>query len=174
MWITNKKVLYRKAYRILDESTPTKFDCGKLCEKKCCSGDKEKGMLLFPDENMIFPEAGRFLKARKEKLGEKEVSFAVCSGTCERKLRPLSCRIFPLVPYIGKDKKLTVIEDPRAKYLCPLLMCSDVIGMDKIFYKKVLNVFRFLVEDDDIRKFIEALSETLDEYIRFTGTGTAK
>lgn len=169
MEITNKKVLYRKAYRILDESTPTKFDCGELCGKKCCSGDMERGMLLFPDEDVIFPVARCFLEIRKEKLGEREVSFAVCSGTCERKLRPLSCRIFPLVPYIGMDKKLTVIEDPRAKYLCPLLMCPDAVRIDRMFYKKVLDVFRLLVEDVDIRKFTEALSQTLDEYLRFTG-----
>ena len=35
----NKKILYKKAYRILENSTPLKFDCGTLCDKKCCSGD---------------------------------------------------------------------------------------------------------------------------------------
>jgi hypothetical protein len=163
----HKRILYRKAYRALEDSTPLKFDCGLLCNSKCCSGDSNSGMCLFPGEEVMFEKHGGFLAIRKETLSDTDVLFAVCNGTCNRKLRPLSCRIFPYVPYLDEGGRLTIIEDPRAKYLCPLLVESFEFEADKVFIRRVLNTFRFLMQDDEIKNHIRLLSGALDEYKRF-------
>ncbi len=163
----NKKILYGKAYRMLENSTPLKFDCGLLCSSKCCSGDKDAGMCLFPGEELMFDGNGDFLTTRKEKLLDTEVLFAVCKGTCNRRLRPLACRIFPYIPYLDKKGRITIIEDPRARYLCPLLMELPEFKIDLIFRRNISNVFHLLMKDNDIKSYLCLLSGVLDEYKRF-------
>ncbi len=164
-----KKVLYKKAYRLLAHSTPLKFDCGLLCSSKCCSGDSDMGMCLYPGEEVLLDSREDFLCIRKDKIQNTDVLFAVCEGKCQRKFRPLACRIFPYVPYIDESGRLTVIEDPRAKYLCPLLMEFTDLKIDKTFKRNVINAFRFLIRDEEIRQFIRLLSRVLDEYRKLTG-----
>ena len=162
----NKKLLYKKVYRILENSTPLRFDCGLVCNKKCCSGDSSNGMHLYPGEEILHHNSD-FLDIRNEFFGNSNVLFAVCQGSCLRNLRPLSCRIFPFVPYIDLSGKLSIIEDPRAKYLCPLLFDTSEISIDRRFKRDILKVFRLLIQDEEIRDYIQALSKVLDEYARF-------
>ena len=109
-----------------------------------------------------------FLYIRQDKLRGTDVLFAVCDGKCDRKYRPLSCRIFPFAPYIDETGRLTVIEDPRAKYVCPLLLESMDLKIDKSFKRNVLNAFRFLIRDDEIGRFIRLFSCALDDYKAWT------
>jgi len=164
-----KKVLYKKAYRMLENLTPLKYDCGLLCQSKCCSGDSNAGMCLFPGEEIMFEKNNDFLTIRKEKLAGTDVLFAVCNGTCKRKFRPLSCRIYPYVPHLDKSGMLTIIEDPRAKYQCPLLIKSLEFKFDKMFQRNLYRTFQFLIQDSDIRDFLHVFSGVLDEYRRFVG-----
>lgn len=163
----DKKILYGKAYRELEVLTPLKFDCGMLCNGKCCTGDSDAGMCLYPGEEVMLEKHGGFLALRKEGLLGKDVLFASCEGTCDRKYRPLACRIFPYAPYFDGDGRLSIIEDSRAKYLCPLLMESFEFEVDRLFVRKVRDVFRFLVRDDEIRDHVQKLSHIMEEYRRF-------
>jgi hypothetical protein len=63
-----KETLYRRVYRILENSTPLKFDCGLLCNSKYCTGDSNAGMCLFPGEESMFEIHDDFLTIRKEKI----------------------------------------------------------------------------------------------------------
>lgn len=164
-----KKILYKKAYRILNISTPLNFDCGVLCNNKCCKGDNNKGMILFPGEEIMYANES-FLLIKEKDFCDTKILFASCSGKCDRKLRPLACRIFPLVPYINKDGLLQIINDPRAKYLCPLLTGIDHIKISPVFKRNVRKVFQRLSQDRDIREYLVKLSGVLEEYMRFTGT----
>lgn len=163
----NKRNLYRRAYRLLENVTPLHIDCGQLCNSKCCTGDSEAGMGLFPGEECMLDKQGEFLSIRKEKLVDREVLFATCSGSCDRKLRPLACRIFPYVPYLKDNGRLTIIEDPRAKYICPLLMKSFEFSLDKKFRRIIFYVFQLLMRDKDIKDYLRLLSGVLDEYKQF-------
>ena len=49
----NVEYIYLQLYRLFDNSTPLKADCGKLCGKSCCKGD-DGGMYLFPGEEKVF------------------------------------------------------------------------------------------------------------------------
>ena len=47
----NFKSGLQKALDELENITPLKpFKCGKLCAARCCSGDENDGMGLFPGE----------------------------------------------------------------------------------------------------------------------------
>ncbi|HHV98518.1 MAG TPA: hypothetical protein GXX36_02915 [Clostridiaceae bacterium] len=170
-----KKIIYKKAYRILNTSTPLNYDCGILCQNKCCKGDNNKGMILFPGEEIMYAnklfESKSFLAIEEKGFCNSKVLFATCRGKCDRNLRPLSCRIFPLVPYINKDGFLRIINDPRARYLCPLLTGIGQIKISPFFKRDVRKVFQLLSQDCDIREFLIKLSGVLEEYMRFTGTG---
>jgi hypothetical protein len=165
-----KKILYKKAYRSLEGSTPLKYDCGMLCGKKCCSGDKDAGMHLYPGEETLLSQKHDFLVVRKDFFNDNEISFAVCNGNCDRRYRPLACRIYPLVPYIDDKGRLNIIEDPRARYICPLLLNLKEIRIERSFFRRITEVFRLLTQDTEIKAYITALSSVLVEYSKFMGT----
>ncbi|MDP4181988.1 MAG: hypothetical protein Q8942_12955 [Bacillota bacterium] len=164
-----KRILYKKAYRKLYNITPVKFDCGQICNKKCCNGNDEMGMILFPEEISYLQQLNvNFLNFRQETNIWQDINFAFCNGACNRKYRPLSCRIYPFTPYIDKQGILKIIKDPRAKYVCPLLYIGD-IKINNRFSRTIKKVFKELIQDNEIREHIDSNSRILDEYARFTG-----
>jgi hypothetical protein len=165
----NKKILYHKLYRILDKKTPLKFDCGLLCGSKCCRGGSNNGMHLYPGEECMYGFQSEFLELKEESLSNTTISFAVCKGECNRKYRPLACRIFPFAPYISSDGKLYIVKDPRAYYQCPLFHSED-IRISGIFKRKIRDIFHLVIKDPEIKEYIIVLSKVLEEYSVFTGS----
>ncbi|MBR4940849.1 MAG: hypothetical protein IKZ19_02480 [Clostridia bacterium] len=165
----------RRAYKILGDVTPISADCGQLCGKACCTSGKrgsseELGMLLFPGEENFFSPS---LKKQKVTIGGKPGVFASCTGKCIRKFRPLSCRIFPLLPYVAKDDRslkkpfrFSIIQDPRGKYLCPLIYAGDHVEDE--FRERVAMAISEAGKCKTVRLFIFRLSEIADDYRRFT------
>ena len=181
----DKTILYRKAYRMLYKSTPLKLDCGLLCNNRCCLGNDNAGMQLYPGEEAILGNTENY-KIENKSFHDMNIKFAVCNGTCNRRFRPLTCRVFPLVPYISKENKLYIVKDPRAKYICPLVSLdksenntvtnvnvdnnTDIsINIDATFKRNVYKVFLSLVQDKEILKYIIYLSDTIRDYSAFTG-----
>lgn len=162
-----KRELYQKAYRLLDELTPIKTDCGELCNKACCdSNDVDAGMYLFPGEEVMYRPVPPWLKIEKSDFTygrNKPVNIAICTEPCERSLRPLACRIFPLTPYIEDDGNMIIKIDPRSAVLCPLARKNADYKLDEEFIDTVVRVFRFLARDKDIRAYILSLSQLIDE-----------
>lgn len=98
--------------------------------------------------------------------------IAICNAyengkDCDRHLRPLSCRIFPLTPYKKPANRLQIIIDPRAKVMCPLAKTMDIDELDERFVETVGYIFRVMEKNSEIRCFIEDLSGLLDEYMIF-------
>ncbi len=159
------KAIYRYAYRLLEEVTPCRFDCGKLCGAACCEdNDVGTGMYLYPgEESMLYPyPAWMQVEAAGFFFGEHEAKILACPGKCERHKRPLACRIFPLVPYKKRGERMKIIYDPRAAALCPLKsedLCPE-------FCEAVTRAMRAVVKTKEGRAFIEAQSELIDEYVR--------
>ena len=146
----NYDQLYEYAYSMLENSTPLKTDCGTLCDKKCCSGDGETGMLLFPNEKTtlnIIENNGRFL--------------AVCSGNCKRNERPLSCRLFPFFPVIDEKGNVRVEIDFRGFGICPLVEHRDEIVFSQRFLHRVRKVGEALAKDEQCRSFMKKISEEI-------------
>ena len=48
---------------------------------------------------------------------DERTLIAMCTGECERNMRPLACRIFPLAPIL-RDGKLEIVQEENGnKYL---------------------------------------------------------
>lgn len=156
--------LYKQIYRRLDDLTPVPFDCGELCGKLCCQGDDESGMYLFPGEEKLFLGNENFsvLKTDIESAG-RVVNLLVCHGPCKRTDRPLSCRIFPLVPLYRKGSTLEIIHDPRAR-ICPLTHPEAADCIDPVFVREVTYAFQVLLKVPEIAEFLDTLSYVLEDF----------
>ncbi len=156
--------LYKEIYRRFDARTPVPFDCGALCGKLCCEGDDESGMYLFPGEKKFFVGKDNFSVFSTDfMVGDKAVDLVTCHGPCKREERPLSCRIFPLVPFYRKGSTLEIIHDPRAN-ICPLTHPEAADCIDKAFIREVRRTFRLLIKIPSVERYLDALSYVLEDY----------
>lgn len=116
------------ARALLEEQTPLKMDCGKLCDGACCKDDEtsENGMLLYPYEDRFYrkPIAGFAYRLCDDDTLFKGGKRLVCEGDCPREARPLRCRIFPLrikiVEQPDHSLKAKAELEPAAWAVCPL------------------------------------------------------
>lgn len=149
--------MYEKIFSLLGDLTPLTVDCGVLCERACCKGDCNTGMLLFPYEETS-------LDVKTTEYGEK---LAVCSGKCKREDRPLSCRIFPFFPTIDDKGRIFVEKDYRGARLCPLLEHSEEIIFNPKFFKALKKIGKILAKDDACREFLYKQTDVIDTYADF-------
>ncbi len=150
-----KEKVIDSCYSVLRNVTPFFFDCGKICDSRCCKGDNKTGMLLFPGEEKFVDKSFNIIE-------KDENHFVVCGGCCNRNNRPLSCMIYPLFPVIKTvDGKQTieVIFDPRAN--CTLT--SGEFEILRKFCKRVKRVGKYLLLNDETAAFYRALSEEIVE-----------
>ena len=143
---------------LLRDLTPLKADCGRLCGAACCSSleGEETGMLLFPGEAWLYRDLPGF---RLGTADGRELLF--CSGRCERDLRPLSCRIFPLLPILREDG-VRVVTDARAAAVCPLAGMGKS-SLDSAFVENVRRCGELLAADEEERAFLLRLTAEHDE-----------
>lgn len=159
----NAKNLYKHLYKLLEDVTPIKADCGKLCNAACCEGDDETGMYLFPFEETMYDGTEKWLKIYDSDFifNGKPVKLATCNGKCDRKKRPLSCRIFPLF----SSERKHLCADKRASHLCPLV--AGKIQLDEYnpeFIENVTKVFNILQKFKITREYIRETQKIIDEY----------
>ncbi len=148
----NKENLLKSCYSVLGRLTPLEFDCGKLCDGACCKGDENTGMLLFPGEEKLIDSSINII----EKDGQR---YAVCNGTCDRRKRPLSCRIYPLFPSINENGEIEIIYDSRAN--CPLV--AGEVKINRRFCKAVKRVGKYLLLNEETKECYKAISEDVEE-----------
>ena len=151
----------KKVYKILQNVTPLKSDCGKICDGECCKGDSNTGMLLFPGEEKILKNVDGF--TIKEDGTNR--MLLICNGKCNRNYRPIACRVFPLFPLLYEDS-IYVIDDPRAKGICPLL--RDEIKFNKAFERKVGKAGILLTKNKDTHEYLQSVSDEICEILSMT------
>lgn len=155
----NTNILH-DAWALLEQITPIKADCGLYCGHACCLPDEDGqgGVLLFPGESeMIDPLSWGHIEHTD--AGD----ILVCAGACERSLRPLGCRIFPLTPEKKKDGTWGVKLDRRAWAICPL-MRSGLSGLTPAFRNAVQDAVHLIASSVDGDHFLNAWSETEAAY----------
>lgn len=155
-----KSACIKKAYEFLECVTPVNYDCGKICNKKCCTGNDNDGMLLFPGEEELFRENDNF----DIYYDDRYEGFAVrCKGFCVRNERPLSCRIFPYFIYFDeKNCRYSVAPDIRALDYCPLL--TEKYAFDRRFVRALRIASAKLCENDEITDFIRKITKKLTDF----------
>ena len=141
------------ARELLKSATPLKGDCGRVCGAACCQSDEDGqgGMLLFPGEETLYsslPEGWRIVPDNAVIPGGR---LLICDGRCEREKRPLSCRLFPLLPTRTGAKM-----DRRAWAVCPL-MESGKRGLNPDFVRAVEQAGRVLYAHPAHEKLLDAL-----------------
>lgn len=169
----NSAYVYLQLYRLFDNVTPLPVDCGKLCGSVCCSGD-DSGMFLFPGEASVY----KLLKPEGFKIDfsdleysdggiKKKTPIIFCKGNCDRYVRPLACRIFPLTPILDENGKIKIITDPRAKSICPLAKTLYMEEYDEAFVNAVKKTFILLSKNKHVYSFLEEYTKYINEFNRF-------
>ena len=113
-------------------------------------------MLLFPGEETWYQG-----KPGYELLKTETGPLLVCSGSCDRAERPLSCRLFPLLPVL-REEGVRVAMDARARAACPLA-AEGVRGLSEAFVEAVRQAGQLLSQDDTQRDFLRRLTREQDE-----------
>lgn len=158
------KELYTQLYRLFDDCTPLKQDCGQTCQGACCTDEGGEGMFLYPGEQVMLTNADFLTLTPSEfTVQGKRVPVAICKGTCDRNFRPLACRIFPLFPYVKPGSRPVIIMDPRANPICPVARVLKVGDLQPAFVRRVRLTANLLFQFSQTRKFMEEQSELLDE-----------
>ncbi len=152
--------IIESAYEMIGDLTPLKSDCARMCGAACC--ESEGYMLLFPYERDLVEKCDGFQMMQKHLEGYGPVEAVTCSGYCERNLRPLSCRIFPLAPKFI-DGELFVRLDPRGRSVCPLAHKS-ILSLDKDFTNTIKKTLKMLAQDDSISRYLKAVSDVADKF----------
>lgn len=164
------KEIYQAIYRRLDDLTPLPVDCGELCGKLCCqpSEEEELGMYLYPGEESLFygNDSFKIVDSELTYQNGKHAKLVCCTRPCERSTRPLSCRIFPLVPYFRRGSDVRIILDPRAS-TCPLTHPAASPYIMRNFRLEVWHAFRVLSRFCEVADFLEALTDILDDTMKW-------
>ena len=159
----NKKAyILKKAYEFLERETPLTYDCGRLCDCTCCKGDSSTGMFLFPGEEELLKDIDNFKILECE--GNYGYKMVVCNGRCDRKTRPLACRIYPYFPVIdenGFDSR----ADIRGINSCPIL--NRNINVNYTFLRQIRKIARLFSRDEELEDYIKNINSMLDEIEEF-------
>ena len=91
-----------RARELLQTLTPLRRDCGGVCGAACCAPDEDGqgGMLLFPGEEALYQPLPAGFSLRQDDGVLPGMLLLTCGGVCDRALRPLACRMFPLTPVL--------------------------------------------------------------------------
>lgn len=156
----SKKKDYMKIHRMLNKVTPLNYDCGTLCNEICCTYDGEDYknedlvIVLLPGEEKLFENNDTFkIKTiNSENYNYPEswdiINLFICDNPpyCDRKLRPIQCRTYPLDPHLDKNNKLHLVYDKESyPYECPIL--RDNIKFNTDFLKTTLKVWNILIKN---------------------------
>lgn len=169
----NSAYIYLQLYRLFDNTTPLPVDCGKLCNAACCSGE-DSGMFLFPGEDSVY----KLLKLDGFRIETSDLRYSdngvirntpilFCDGKCDRYVRPLACRIFPLTPILDEDGKIQIITDPRAKSVCPLAKTLYLDEYSESFVNAVKKAFVLLAKNKHVYAFLKEYTKYINEFNRF-------
>lgn len=145
-----------RVYEALGDLTPLLTDCGALCGAACCAADEEDDTLC--GVALLSAEAERLKDvswAKIEHDPHMDAPMLMCTGPCDRELRPWLCRIFPLCP---TDSGKRVRMDTRARPVCPLTR-SGLRGLDQDFVRGVARSAKVLCEYDEGAAFLEKWAE---------------
>ena len=145
----------------LNQVSPLNYDCGKLCGEICCIYDDEDYpnddliIYLLPGEELLYDSSKSFelihydIEEIRYPHSWKDGVYTVkCLNPprCEREIRPIQCRTFPLIPHIDKNNHFHLIfDDSQYPYKCPLI--NDNIKLNEDFIIETYKTWRLLLQN---------------------------
>ncbi len=177
---TIKKSTFAAMYRLLDMVSPIDSDCGLMCGSVCCTepdSGENLGMQLLPGEEKLHDKKDGWLSWQVDEAEDMDfpeswkgkVYFVKCGGPreCKRKLRPIQCRTYPLMPYINAAGRLTLaLNAYEVPYECPLKNKGEVVPLNSSFIRATYTVWKRLISDPLIYDLVKMDSDDFD----FSGT----
>lgn len=158
----------KEMYELLDEVTPVDFDCGTLCGEVCCVYDdgeyrnKDLVLYLLPGEELMYEDSDYFdvyyinpKDLDYPRSWNDDVFIVECNNPphCDRSIRPIQCRTFPLVPHISEDGKFHLILDENEfPYECPII--RDNIKLNEDFVEVTYNVWKKLITNPNVYSLV--------------------
>ena len=157
----------RDAYSALRAVTPLPngLDCGKFCGARCCRGGDNDGMLLFRGEERFFEHDPRFTIRTN---GDRKL--LICPGVCDRRTRPLACRMYPFYPVPQDTEKglsIRVVYDLRGLRTCPLVYGRR--KPDPRFIRAVRKAGYILSRDADNLQMMRETAALFEDMVSLTG-----
>ncbi len=163
------KISIKNIYERLDKVSPLEFDCGKLCGEICCVYDSEDypnedlALFLIPGEELMYEGSDEFkvyyVDAKELDFPHSwkgDVGLVKCRNPpkCDRKIRPIQCRTFPLVPHISKNGDFhLVIDETEFPYKCPIIEKNMKFNED--FITENYEVWKILIENPLVYDFVD-------------------
>lgn len=172
MRITAKqmKESIEKIYEILDEVSPLDYDCGKLCGEICCVYDEEElALYLMPGEELMYENTDSFdlyyipsNEIDYPHTWTDDVFMVECTNPphCDRSIRPIQCRTFPLIPHISNSKLHLILDENEFPYTCPII--EDNIKLNDDFIKVTYRVWKKLITNPMVYDLVEFDSRRRD------------
>lgn len=163
---------YKEIYEILENIGPADHDCGEHCGSICCSDssfeDEDSYIYLLPGEKEYLESEGSDMHIERQRRDEHDlpkswgdyVYIAKCPGKekCDRRLRPIQCRTFPLHPYISDSGELEmVLYYMDVPYSCPFVEKEIAVSDD--FRRAAHRAWAKLIEDKAVRDLVVADSK---------------
>lgn len=169
------KETIEEMYEMLDKVSPLDFDCGKLCGEICCVYDEneehqEVGLFLLPGEELMYEDSDSFnlysldsrdLDVPPSWKGDVYLVECINPPECDRSIRPIQCRTFPLIAHISENKVLhMILDENEMPYECPII--RDNIKLNDDFIKVTYEVWEKLIENPMIYDFVSFDSRRRD------------
>lgn len=149
-----------RIYAMLDEVSPLDYDCGKLCGEVCCLYEeddiKNKDLVLYllPGEELMYEDSDEFdlyYISSKEldypHSWDDDVFMVECKNPprCDRSIRPIQCRTFPLIPHIIKGHLHLILDENEFPYECPII--RDKLELNEDFINVTYKVWKMLISN---------------------------
>ena len=166
----------QKIYQRLDEVTPVDFDCGKLCGEVCCVYDadethtEELVLYLLPGEELMYEDSPDFelyymdsSESRYPHSWKDNIYLVKCKNPprCDRSIRPIQCRTFPLVPHISKNGEFhLVLDETEFPYECPII--RDHIKLNENFINVTYEIWKMLISNPLVYDLVDMDSKDRD------------
>ncbi|WP_292880812.1 MULTISPECIES: hypothetical protein [unclassified Methanobrevibacter] len=166
----------QKIYQRLDEVTPVDFDCGKLCGEVCCVYDadethtEELVLYLLPGEELMYEDSPDFelyymdsSEIRYPHSWKDNIYLVKCKNPprCDRSIRPIQCRTFPLVPHISKNGEFhLVLDETEFPYECPII--RDHIKLNEDFINVTYEIWKMLISNPLVYDLVDMDSKDRD------------
>lgn len=150
-----------RIYERLDEVTPVDFDCGKLCGEVCCVYDaedyrnEELALYLLPGEELMYEDSEEFdlyyidsSEIKYPHSWKGQIFLVKCRNPpkCDRSIRPIQCRTFPLIPHLDKNGEFHLIfDESEFPYKCPIV--HDHIKLNDDFVRTTYETWLMLMQN---------------------------
>ena len=158
-----------RIYKRLDEVTPVDFDCGKLCGEVCCTHDSEEYpnedlvLYLLPGEELMYEDSDEFelyyidsseIKYSHSWKGQIYLVKCINPPKCDRNIRPIQCRTFPLIPHLDKNGIFhLILDESEFPYTCPIV--HDHIKLNDDFIKVTYEVWTMLIRNSLVYDLVD-------------------